>query len=155
MEGPRNQMTIARKMPEYGEAGPFFSRTYMTEGLRDLVINGIKRLTGVGGDPVVQLQTNLGGGGKTHSMLALYHAFSDDFKLSDLPDYDEIQKLVPAIDDDLKARRAVIPRLSGKGSVGTSFNLYDRRLARSATAAGRGRRPGGAAADELRWRQDP
>ena len=104
--------------PEYGEAGPFFSRTYMTEGLRDLVINGIKRLTGVGGDPVVQLQTNFGGG-KTHSMLALYHAFSDDFKLSDLPDYDEIQKLVPAIDDDLKARRAVI--------VGTSFNVSQPR----------------------------
>ena len=30
---------------------------------------------GTGGDPVVQLQTNFGGG-KTHSMLALYHLFS-------------------------------------------------------------------------------
>ncbi len=30
---------------------------------------------GQGGDPVVQLQTNFGGG-KTHSMLALYHLFS-------------------------------------------------------------------------------
>ena len=29
----------------------------------------------MGGDPVVQLQTNFGGG-KTHSMLALYHLFS-------------------------------------------------------------------------------
>ena len=104
--------------PEYGEADPFFSRTYMTEGLRDLVANGIKRLTGAGGDPVVQLQTNFGGG-KTHSMLALYHAFSDDFKLGNLPDYDEIQKLVPVIDDDLKARRAVI--------VGTSFNVSQPR----------------------------
>ncbi len=104
--------------PEYGEAGPFFSRTYMTEGLRDLVANGIKRLTGGGGDPVVQLQTNFGGG-KTHSMLALYHAFSDDFKLSNLPDYDEIRKLVSDIDDDLKAHRAVI--------VGTSFNVSQPR----------------------------
>lgn len=104
--------------PEYGEALPFFSRTYMTEGLRDLVVNGIRRLTGQGGDPVVQLQTNFGGG-KTHSMLALYHAFSDDFQLSGLPEYDEIQKLVPDIDDDLKARRAVI--------VGTDFNVSQPR----------------------------
>ena len=104
--------------PEYGEAGEFFRRTYMTEGLRDLVVNGIQRLTGGGGDPVVQLQTNFGGG-KTHSMLALYHAFSDGFKLSDLPDYDEIRKLVSDIDDDLKAHRAVI--------VGTSFNVSQPR----------------------------
>ena len=32
-------------------------------------------MSGQGGDPVVQLQTNFGGG-KTHSMLALYHLFS-------------------------------------------------------------------------------
>lgn len=111
--------------PEYGEAGEFFDRTYMTEGLRDLMANGIKRLTGAGGDPVVQLQTNFGGG-KTHSMLALYHAFGDDFQLSNLPDYDDIQELVPAIDDDLKARRAVI--------VGTGFNVSQpRRYAECAT----------------------
>ncbi len=36
----------------------------------------LQRLAGQGGDPVVQLQTNFGGG-KTHSMLALYHLFSD------------------------------------------------------------------------------
>src|SRR4029079_6627950 len=35
----------------------------------------VLRLSGQGGDPVVQLQTNFGGG-KTHSMLALYHLFS-------------------------------------------------------------------------------
>jgi predicted AAA+ superfamily ATPase len=34
----------------------------------------VRRLAGQGGDPVVQLQTNFGGG-KTHSMLALYHLF--------------------------------------------------------------------------------
>jgi predicted AAA+ superfamily ATPase len=35
----------------------------------------VQRISGQGGDPVVQLQTNFGGG-KTHSMLALYHLFS-------------------------------------------------------------------------------
>ena len=35
----------------------------------------VQRLGGGAGDPVVQIQTNFGGG-KTHSMLALYHLFS-------------------------------------------------------------------------------
>ena len=41
-----------------------------------LLVGAVQRLAGQGGDPVVQLQTNFGGG-KTHSMLALYHLFSD------------------------------------------------------------------------------
>ena len=42
---------------------------------KQLLVGGVQRLAGKGGDPVVQLQTNFGGG-KTHSMLALYHLFS-------------------------------------------------------------------------------
>ena len=41
-----------------------------------MLVGAVQRLAGQGGDPVVQLQTNFGGG-KTHSMLALYHLFSD------------------------------------------------------------------------------
>jgi predicted AAA+ superfamily ATPase len=40
-----------------------------------MLIGAVRRISGKGGDPVVQLQTNFGGG-KTHSMLALYHLFS-------------------------------------------------------------------------------
>jgi len=58
--------------PEYRDPRQFFSRTYLTEGLSALLIGAAKRLSGSGGDPVVELQTNFGGG-KTHSMLALYH----------------------------------------------------------------------------------
>lgn len=57
---------------EYRDPRQFFSRTYLTEGLSTLLIGAAKRLAGSGGDPVVELQTNFGGG-KTHSMLALYH----------------------------------------------------------------------------------
>ncbi len=57
---------------EYRDPRQFFSRTYLTEGLSTLLIGAAKRLSGSGGDPVVELQTNFGGG-KTHSMLALYH----------------------------------------------------------------------------------
>lgn len=57
---------------EYRDPRQFFSRTYLTDGLSTLLIGAAKRLSGGGGDPVVELQTNFGGG-KTHSMLALYH----------------------------------------------------------------------------------
>lgn len=59
---------------EYQVPTEFFSRTYLTEGLRLLLETALLRLTGTGGEPVVELQTNFGGG-KTHSMLALYHLF--------------------------------------------------------------------------------
>lgn len=57
---------------EYRDPREFFSRTYLTAGLSELLVRGAERLAGKGGDPVVELQTNFGGG-KTHSMLALYH----------------------------------------------------------------------------------
>ena len=60
---------------EYRNPSEFFRRTYLTESLMRLLVGAVQRLTGTGGDPVVQLQTNFGGG-KTHSMLALFHLFS-------------------------------------------------------------------------------
>lgn len=61
---------------EYREPVSFFQRTYLTEGLRDLLDRASRRLTGdANASPVVNLQTNFGGG-KTHSMLALYHLCS-------------------------------------------------------------------------------
>ncbi len=60
---------------EYRDPTEFFRRTFLTEGLKSLLTKAVQRLTGTGGDPVVELQTNFGGG-KTHSMLALLHLFS-------------------------------------------------------------------------------
>lgn len=60
---------------EYRDPVEFFRRTYLTESLQQLLAGAVQRLLGLGGDPVVQLQTNFGGG-KTHSMLALFHLFS-------------------------------------------------------------------------------
>ena len=57
---------------EYRDPRELFSRTYLTDGLSALLVGAAKRLSGTDGDPVVELQTNFGGG-KTHSMLALYH----------------------------------------------------------------------------------
>ena len=66
----------------------FFRRTYLTESLKGMLVGGVRRLTGQGGDPVVQLQTNFGGG-KTHSMLALYHLFSG-ISPNELPGIDAV-----------------------------------------------------------------
>lgn len=61
--------------PEYGDPVEFFGRTYLTRGLRYLLEQTVKRLTGTGGEPVLDLMTTFGGG-KTHSLLAVYHAAS-------------------------------------------------------------------------------
>jgi len=69
------QVHLQQGSDEYRKPAEFFRRTYLTESLKKLLIGAVQRLSGTGGDPVIQLQTNFGGG-KTHSMLALYHLFS-------------------------------------------------------------------------------
>jgi predicted AAA+ superfamily ATPase len=61
------------KDSDYADPVEFFRRTYLTEGLSDLIGRAVRRLTGDdNASPVINLQTNFGGG-KTHSMLALWH----------------------------------------------------------------------------------
>ncbi|HEY3319876.1 MAG TPA: Swt1 family HEPN domain-containing protein [Planctomycetota bacterium] len=69
------QVHLGEGTDEYRNPVEFFRRTYLTESLKSMLVGAVRRLAGKGGDPVVQLQTNFGGG-KTHSMLALYHLFS-------------------------------------------------------------------------------
>lgn len=66
------QVHTGTASPEYQDAEKFFDRTYITEGMRLLLTSVAQRLAGQGGDPVIQLQTAFGGG-KTHTMLAVYH----------------------------------------------------------------------------------
>lgn len=73
------QVHLGEGTSEYRDPVEFFRRTYLTESLKGMLVGAVQRLGGSSsassGDPVVQLQTNFGGG-KTHSMLALYHLFS-------------------------------------------------------------------------------
>jgi predicted AAA+ superfamily ATPase len=69
------QVHLGEGTDEYRKPVEFFRRTYLTESLKHMLVGALRRIAGTGGDPVVQLQTNFGGG-KTHSMLALYHLFS-------------------------------------------------------------------------------
>ncbi|MHA1150393.1 MAG: ATP-binding protein [Promethearchaeota archaeon] len=57
---------------EYKNPVSFFQKTYLTKGLSNLIQIVEKRLNGGGGDAVIQLQTPFGGG-KTHSLIALFH----------------------------------------------------------------------------------
>lgn len=84
------QVHMGEGSEEYRNPAEFFRRTYMTASLKGLLSGAIRRLTGTGGDPVVQLQTNFGGG-KTHSMLALYHLFSGG-KPAELSGVEEVMK---------------------------------------------------------------
>lgn len=68
---------------EYQNPALFFQRTFITEGMRLLLDSVVKRLAGKGGDPVIQLQTAFGGG-KTHTMLAVYHLAKGEVPASDL-----------------------------------------------------------------------
>jgi hypothetical protein len=82
------QVHMGEGSDEYRHPIEFFRRTFLTNGLRDLLAGALARLSGQGGDPVIELQTNFGGG-KTHSMLALYHMFCG-MKAADLPGLEQV-----------------------------------------------------------------
>jgi predicted AAA+ superfamily ATPase len=56
----------------YKDARSFFEATYLTNSPRELLEDVLKGLSGQGGDRVLQLRTPFGGG-KTHSLVSLYH----------------------------------------------------------------------------------
>jgi len=58
---------------EYQDPWRFAEQTYPTEGMVQLLSDVIRRLSGKGSsNPVIQIQTPFGGG-KTHTLIALYH----------------------------------------------------------------------------------
>ena len=60
--------------PVYGDPVTFFANTYPASGLRALLEEALGRATGrkPAAAPVIRLETSFGGG-KTHSLIALYH----------------------------------------------------------------------------------
>lgn len=108
---------------EYLVPRDFFQRTFLTQGLRRLLVDALQRLSGQGGDPVVDLQTNFGGG-KTHSLLALYHLFSG-VPMSDLVGIEPVLREA-GVNAPPQAQRAVLvgtelspaqPRVKSDGCV--------------------------------------
>nr|MBA3585976.1 ATP-binding protein [Gemmatimonadota bacterium] len=100
------QVQSGQGRAEYVDPIEFFRRTFLTEGLRTLLSEAALRLTSSGGVPVVDLQTNFGGG-KTHSQIALWHLFSGT-PLESFPD--EVRSLLASegVTSLPFARRAVL-----------------------------------------------
>jgi hypothetical protein len=69
---------------EYRDPVEFFARTYVTEGMAGLLEQALRRVSGKDGEPVIQLKTAFGGG-KTHSMLALYHLMRGRVSIDKIP----------------------------------------------------------------------
>ena len=87
------EVLAGRGAVDYRDATTFFSKTYLTEGITKLLIDVMQRLSGTGkADPVIQLQTAFGGG-KTHTLLTLYHLLKKPDEVSKLP---PIKNLVAA-----------------------------------------------------------
>ena len=97
---------------EYQDPVEFFARTYLTEGIRGLLLQAHGRVSGKGGEPVIQLKTTFGGG-KTHSLLALYHLLRGRTPLDRLPQVADLLREA-GIDSVTQARVAVL--------VGTALN---------------------------------
>ena len=97
---------------EYRDPVEFFARTYVTEGMSGLLVQALKRVSGKDGEPVIQLKTAFGGG-KTHSMLALYHL------LRGMVSLDKIPTVRPVLE---QAGLASLPKVHAAVLVGTALD---------------------------------
>lgn len=97
---------------EYRDPVEFFARTYVTEGMTGLLVQALKRVRGKDGEPVIQLKTAFGGG-KTHSMLALYHMLRGKVPADSIP------AIKPVME---RAGVATLPRANVAVLVGTALD---------------------------------
>ncbi|HPO87567.1 MAG TPA: Swt1 family HEPN domain-containing protein [Candidatus Hydrogenedentes bacterium] len=111
---------------EYQDPREFYRRTFLTEGLVQLLSRAWERLASQGGDPVVELQTNFGGG-KTHSMLALFHLFSGEVKPAEIPGFETI------IPESLKSGNSDLPTANRAVLVGTRLSPAEVRVKKDGT----------------------
>ncbi len=69
--------------PDYGDPRLFFRKTYLTDGLRHLLARVHGKLTTGKGQLVIEIQTPFGGG-KTHSLVTIYHYLKNGGKVRPL-----------------------------------------------------------------------
>ena len=91
-----HEVTLAKgRRPVYEDPAKFFALTYPTHALRELVKDVAARLAGRSDKAVRQLELTYGGG-KTHTLITLYHLFRDPAALPDLPAVREFREHVGA-----------------------------------------------------------
>lgn len=103
---------------EYRDPVEFFARTYVTAGMSGLLEQALRRFSQKDGEPVLQLKTAFGGG-KTHSLLALYHMSRGGLPISKVPN------LKPVLD---RAGVTELPKVNVAVLVGTALNPSKSRL---------------------------
>ncbi len=84
------------KRPIYEKADEFFSLTYPTHNLRNLVREVVLRLAGKNDKAVRQLELTYGGG-KTHTLITMRHLVNDPENLPDLPAVSEFAETIGQI----------------------------------------------------------
>ncbi len=107
-----SQVITGKASFEYMDSVEFFARTYITKGMANLMTEVFKRISGRDGEPVIELKTAFGGG-KTHTMLALYHSLSGKTNLESVQ---PLKKIVEA------AGLSALPRASIAVIVGTAID---------------------------------
>ena len=82
------RVIVGRGSDEYIDPARFFANTYPTRGLKNLLANVCRRLTGAGGEvaAIFRLDTSYGGG-KTHGLIALTHAARGMQGVSNIPEF--------------------------------------------------------------------
>src|SRR5213083_1561457 len=81
-------VAMGTAQPVYQDPSHFFALTYPTFNLRELAKDVLTRLAGKNEKAVRQLELTYGGG-KTHSLITLYHLVSAPDQLPKLPAVDE------------------------------------------------------------------
>src|SRR5213075_2280975 len=76
--------------PVYRDPSHFFALTYPTFNLRELAKDVVLRLAGKNDKAVRQLELTYGGG-KTHTLITLYHLANHSGQLPDLPTVQEFR----------------------------------------------------------------
>lgn len=100
------QVMVGQAKPVYQDPKEFFALTYPTYNLRELSKEVVLRLAGKNEKAVRQLALPFGGG-KTHTLITLYHLVNDPKKLPDLP---AVREFKEAIGVELpRARVAALP----------------------------------------------
>lgn len=95
------------RRPMYEDPAQFFSLTYPTYNLRALARDVVRRLAGKSDKAVRQLTLTYGGG-KTHTLITLFHLVTDPDALPELPAVEEFRAAIDLEDGLPRARVAAI-----------------------------------------------
>jgi predicted AAA+ superfamily ATPase len=99
------EVLAGRGAIDYRDAKTFLSKTYLTHGLTQLLIDVMRRLGGSDkGEAVIQLQTAFGGG-KTHTLLTVYHLHTKPNEVGKVAEIQQIRctaglKNIPTVNVD-------------------------------------------------------